>query len=44
MLTQLCPVTYANVKSNDSEMNNLSFTVSYQARRVGGFEGFERTP
>lgn len=29
MLTQLCPVTYANVKSNDSEMNNLSFKVSY---------------
>ena len=29
MLTQLCPVTYANVKSNDGKMNNLSFTVSY---------------
>ena len=29
MLPELCPVTYANVKSNDSKMNNLSFTVSY---------------
>ena len=29
MLPELCPVIYANVKSNDSKMNNLSFTVSY---------------